>query len=753
MTFTLTDSSTITQSGIDTSYSGLSGLSGVTSIANGNGFIYLLGSRDLNINGSVSIGDPSKESVICQKIYIAPWASISSGSFATDGTTPLYGGTHFIVNKDTSSPADDFSLDVSGSLTLIGGEYTSTGAIHFNDNSTIRMYGVSAISPKTWNNGATSTRIRSYAANVILQGCSHYRIGFDMFSMPSEFSVKGFKAEYLAQYLGSQAGGADAKFTASALSNVDGKSDFDNYFNGWVELYNSKKGANLNVISSHDVGHLTPLFQEVNITTSDLSGIALSGVSVRCKDQSDANAPTAAYTTYNGLKTWDFVGVQTYSGSTDTNGKLSLSPVLQVYHQVYHPLTTITTRNLRFPSSTASFKLCGYKGFEQIVSVVLGSDTAMPVSAALTTPGFLTLTEAQSGELTGIALTASGATSGSAVLSSTKTTAEVWQYYRWWISRLENFDSTDIWRFDGTTLNVAGWNARIDVGSGLTTLAINISFAATITINNTSASSAIALVPISSISSYSAASTGGGSISVQSIPVIFSGFPAAANASGYTPQSVLGIKNQRTSAMTTFDASSGSVSVSMSTLGIAGDLFTVVADARGYYRSPLVADIPIAYSGVFDFSNLFKQLLDSDGLPICGTGITAEMAKLVYNQSIGTFEIDGGAVSFASVVQKVEDITSTQSGLSQFDTNILRQLTFAQNPYARTVYLPSPLKIQANSTTATSPVFTNFVVVVTGDSTADPYTHSTRPEIRVSPTKIIVDAAAIANLALIPALL
>jgi len=69
----------------------------------------------------------------------------------------------------------------------------------------------------------------------------------------------------------------------------------------------------------------------------------------------------------------------------------------------------------------------------------------------------LLLTQAQAAALTGISLVASGTTGGVITLTSNRTAAEVWAYYRNWISTLANFNSADTWDFDGTTLNIGGW--------------------------------------------------------------------------------------------------------------------------------------------------------------------------------------------------------------------------------------------------------------------------------------------------------
>lgn len=70
---------------------------------------------------------------------------------------------------------------------------------------------------------------------------------------------------------------------------------------------------------------------------------------------------------------------------------------------------------------------------------------------------YLTLTEAQASALTGISIVANGTTTGTVTISENRTIAEIWQYYRYWISQFANFDSVDSWDFDNSTLNLGGW--------------------------------------------------------------------------------------------------------------------------------------------------------------------------------------------------------------------------------------------------------------------------------------------------------
>lgn len=87
----------------------------------------------------------------------------------------------------------------------------------------------------------------------------------------------------------------------------------------------------------------------------------------------------------------------------------------------------------------------------------------------------LTLTEAQAAALTGIAFVADGATGGTVTVTESRTDAELWAAYRYWISQAANFDSEDTWMLAAGVLDLGAWNMVIDsatVTGSLTTTGV-----------------------------------------------------------------------------------------------------------------------------------------------------------------------------------------------------------------------------------------------------------------------------------------
>jgi hypothetical protein len=465
----MTFNSSGTQSGTDTSWSGLSSTTGVTVLSIGDRNLYYAPTVVITITGTLTIADPAKETVICSRMVIANGGTYTGGTFATDGVTPLTGGQHFTAMGYTAQVADSVGTGAiesqnGSTLTLIGGGVTLSGAWRIADTATVNCYSLSVSSTKAI--GALSNRIRAYGSSVLLRNCQLYDFAYDLFKMPTQTpSVKGFGAEYVFQYVGSVFGGADAKFTASALSNTDGVYDFDNYGNGWIELFNCAKGANLNVVdtltsnagpdNTGPANHVVPLFQDVNFTVTNLAGTVQQNARFRCVDSPVSNSPTATIATRSNLKTWDFRNPITYTGTTNSSGQVSASPCLQVWWGASN------LKNLRFPSSIATFRFCAYALKQQDFNITLGSDTAINYLAAMSTVTGLTITESAAAALTGLALVASGATGGTLTISGTRVILDCWHYYRQWIATLANFGSNDTWDYDPALLDIAGWSVSI----------------------------------------------------------------------------------------------------------------------------------------------------------------------------------------------------------------------------------------------------------------------------------------------------
>jgi hypothetical protein len=456
---------------------------------------YYMPSVRMQINGTLTNANPQQNSFTCFDVEMngGNW---TSGTWASDGTTPLWDGVHFTAMRQGSAGAEEsdggLRLSNGAQFTFRGGEVQVGGSIVFNDNTIPRTYQT------RWRNvrefGATSARIRNKTTLAIFEQIELFDIAFDLFKMPTVApSIKARGSEYIYQYVGSPFGGADAKFAAFDLDNPNGTYDFDNFGSGWVELYNCKAGKDLKVVTQHPsstfwVKHCVPLYQELRFNAKDTAGLPVQDVRFTATE-TPTNSPTVLFVTQGNLKTWDFRNPLSYETTTNASGIALSTPVLNVWYW-----QTTFKQSLRFPSSTAIYQGRAYNFKTLNVSALLGSSTITDISAGmigLDTP--TTVTESAASAITGITLTPSGATGGTITISSNKEYQDIWNYYRWWISQFANRSSNDTWTCTGGTLNTQNWNIVVNTGVTITS-STNISTLktlGTVTLNGTAKITAV----------------------------------------------------------------------------------------------------------------------------------------------------------------------------------------------------------------------------------------------------------------------
>ena len=416
------------------------------------------------INGTLTNANVQQQNFTCWDLIIFT-GNFTSGAWASDGVTPLWDGLHFAAVRSSTSGADgnSMSLQSGGQFTFIGGEVQTAGGVTFDNGTTPRSYLTRWRNTKEY--GASSARFRSSTVNAIFQNVEAYDFAFDLFRMPTVApSIKARGAEYVYQYVGSLAGGADAKFAASNLENPNGTYDFDNYSGGWVELYNCAKGADLNVVSQHPsstiwVRHCVPLYQDIVITAKDTAGAVVQDVRFTATE-SPTNSPTVTFTTISSLKTWDFRTPLSYQTTTNASGIALSTPVLNVWYW-----QTSFKESLRFPSSTATYQGRAYNYKTVNVPIVLGASAAVQASAGMISLDTATvLSEAAALAQTGITFVPSGATGGTVTISSSKTLQNIWDYYRAWISAFANRASDDTWTCVAGNMSMGAWNLVVNSG-------------------------------------------------------------------------------------------------------------------------------------------------------------------------------------------------------------------------------------------------------------------------------------------------
>ncbi len=465
----------------------------------GTGSIYFMPEVRVQFQGTLTNTNPQQQTFWCwDLIGYGGAANFTSGAWCADGVTPKWDGLHFVstrVGGDNSSPAS-LSLQAGAKATFIGGEVQVAAAMGFDNGTEPKFYQTRLRGTKDF--GAASIRIRNYTTLAVFQNCEFFDIAFDLFRMPAVApSIKARGAEYVYQYVGAGAGGADAKFVASNLENPDGTYDFDNYFGGWVELEDCAAGHDLKVYSQYPnssiwVKHCVPLYQNVAITPKDTSGALVPNVRFTCTDE-PTNSPTVTFTTAGGLKTWDFrnaLGYQTASGA-------SSPATARLASHVWYWQATFK-KNPRFPlalndegalklKATFEGRAYKYKTLTAPVFLSVGGASAQGTAGmvAIDTP-VVTSDEATALAQTKFTFTPSGATGGSVTATASYNANELWDAYRAWIVQYANRPSNDTWTAIAGKLNMGAWTLTHNTGvTGSAGSTLSYVYAASITLNGT----------------------------------------------------------------------------------------------------------------------------------------------------------------------------------------------------------------------------------------------------------------------------
>jgi hypothetical protein len=168
------------------------------------------------------------------------------------------------------------------------------------------------------------------------------------------------------------------------------------------------------------------------------------------------------------------------SATSDANGKVSTYLLSALRGRESGVLQTSNKYRWTFKARKYNYKTSTENVWSAKTFLPDGQNGPLTEEIQMLEVNNLTLTEAQALALTGISFATTSATVGTVTISSARTVAELWQYYRAWISQTANFGSNDTWTYDGTTLNIGAWNIIIASGGNLTSGKINTTGAVTV---------------------------------------------------------------------------------------------------------------------------------------------------------------------------------------------------------------------------------------------------------------------------------
>ena len=197
MAFSLSGS-TITQSGTDADLSGLSGVSGVTTVVEGSASklytSYFIGDRRLTINGTLS-HDPSIEKLVIGDGISGASILVNSGTYNYGITTVFSGFTQrstelgLVITRISNSNFDQPVFDVNGSGTFNwnGGVINTGGTFYFRSSSTVTINDAVI----NIQNPSSGQLFRSFTTNLNVNGLK--KIGGAVLLYESPASFEGYE--------------------------------------------------------------------------------------------------------------------------------------------------------------------------------------------------------------------------------------------------------------------------------------------------------------------------------------------------------------------------------------------------------------------------------------------------------------------------------------------------------------------------------------------------------------------------------
>jgi len=295
---------TITQSGTDSDLSGISGLTGVSTVATSNGYTaYDIGGNQLHIDGTLTI-DPEYECLL-QDDPSSPCINVRNGGVLNVGKEFTKNGAYRYSNglairsdnNDSAWDEDGASLAVQsgGTLNWYGGTISLRAAMAFNEGSTVHIYSQDAIlSAYAETDQAMQIRLRS--TDVTIDGLILDRGVFTLIANPNRLA--GIKAVHCPEVFGLSSSTPANVFLVIEDYVAGGGSDQDVGYKegGWIRSINAEYGSDM-IVLKHQSGQYQGLVEHrmnVIVTAADAAdSSALSGFGAFLKDRDWGNRLSA----------------------------------------------------------------------------------------------------------------------------------------------------------------------------------------------------------------------------------------------------------------------------------------------------------------------------------------------------------------------------------------------------------------------------------------------------------------------------
>ena len=381
MSFSLSGS-TITQSGTDANLSGLAGIAGVTTVAEGAASkpytVYSIGDRRLTINGTLN-HDPAIEKLVIGDGISGASILVNSGTYNYGVTTVFSGFTQrstelgLVITRITNSNFDQPVFDVNGSGTFNwnGGVINTGGTFYFRSGSTVTINDA-IINIQNPNGGQL---FRSFTTNLNVNGLKKIGGAVLLYSSPASFAgYEPIHSDLTPQSSGRQDYsllfyGNSTAITVENFKGFGNPVDIGYIDNGGAILKNPLNGSSTTI-----GGWLSGSRSDTYITTTkdvEISFVNELGSVVNPKIYAvDADSGNRKSQNSN-----NDLADKVYS-STAVSGDVSFDVITGIYNALN---TQNDTMDVRFAGDVASFKFAEYSRALSSTSINLKGNDAVAV--------------------------------------------------------------------------------------------------------------------------------------------------------------------------------------------------------------------------------------------------------------------------------------------------------------------------------------------------------------------------------------
>jgi hypothetical protein len=314
----------ITQTGIDTNLSGLSGVLGVVVVDNGSHKTYHLDGKKLRIDGVLTI-DPQVECLLFEQQDLDIYGTLNFGVTSLIGGATRYSRAIGLISHDTGYAR--FLVQSGGTLNWNGGAMKLNGGCDFKNGSNVSITNGIIIATNS-----AGQRLRMNTANCSVDGLSiDGNLRFDVFKTFVSFNRynPSFTDKGAIQKVGSSHGGTDdplvlTDFDAQGIQAQNGDFLGSSYRATKIEFVNMGFTGDFNL--SHDSTNgalaVTTLYKDIKLKIVDTNISDIEGAKYWTTDKDNGSR-------FSGTASWlgsqnadeTFSSDRVYTGSTDLNGE------------------------------------------------------------------------------------------------------------------------------------------------------------------------------------------------------------------------------------------------------------------------------------------------------------------------------------------------------------------------------------------------------------------------------------------------